>query len=61
MKNKLPFLANRLRELRESKNLSRYAVAKLAAGLGDLDPAAIVSELRAAIEAIDIRLDIPDA
>lgn len=37
------------------------AVAALAAGLGDLDPAAIVAELRAAIESIDIRLDVPDA
>ena len=37
------------------------AVAMLAAGLGDLDPAAIVTELKQAIEAIDIRLDIPDA
>lgn len=37
------------------------AVAQLAAGLGDLDPAAIVAELRAAIESIEIRLDVPDA
>lgn len=37
------------------------AVAKLAAGLGDLDPAAIVAELRAAIESIEIHLDVPDA
>lgn len=37
------------------------AVAVLAAGLGDLDPAAIVAELRAAIESIDIHLDVPDA
>jgi hypothetical protein len=36
-------------------------VATLAAGLGDLDPAAIVAELTAAIESIDIRLDVPDA
>lgn len=36
-------------------------VAKLAAGLGDLDPAAIVTELKAAIESIDIHLDVPDA
>ncbi|ARX81508.1 N-acetylmuramoyl-L-alanine amidase [Streptomyces alboflavus] len=36
-------------------------VATLAAGLGDLDPAAIVAELRAAIESIEIRLDVPDA
>jgi hypothetical protein len=35
-------------------------VATLAAGLGDLDPAAIVAELAAAIESIDIRLDVPD-
>ncbi|MFP3986870.1 peptidoglycan recognition family protein [Streptomyces sp. E11-3] len=36
-------------------------VATLASGLGDLDPAAIVAELTAAIESIEIRLDIPDA
>lgn len=37
------------------------AVATLAANVGDLDPAAIVAELRTAIESIDIRLDVPDA
>lgn len=37
------------------------AVATLAAGVGDLDPAAIVNELKAAIESIDIRLDVPEA
>lgn len=36
-------------------------VAQLAAGLGDLDPAAIVTELKTAIEAIDIHLDVPNA
>lgn len=36
------------------------AVAQLAAGIGDLDPAAIVAELKQAIESIDIRLDIPE-
>jgi hypothetical protein len=36
-------------------------VAKLAAGLGDLDPAAIVTELKQAIESINIHLDVPDA
>jgi hypothetical protein len=36
------------------------AVATLAAGIGTLDPAAIVAELRAAIESIDIHLDVPD-
>ena len=36
------------------------AVATLAANIGNLDPAAIVAELRAAIESIDIHLDIPD-
>lgn len=35
-------------------------VALLAAGLGDLDPAAVVAELRAALESIDIRIDVPD-
>ena len=34
-------------------------VAKLAAGIGDLDPAAIVTELREAIESVEVRLDIP--
>lgn len=37
------------------------AVATLAANVGDLDPAAIVTELKQAIESIDIRLDVPDA
>jgi hypothetical protein len=36
-------------------------VAQLAAGLGDLDPAAIVTELKSAIESIDVRLDVADA
>lgn len=38
-------------------------VAQLAAGLGDLDPAAIVAELKQAIESIDIHLttDFPEA
>ncbi|MFF3324980.1 hypothetical protein [Streptomyces sp. NPDC002889] len=35
-------------------------VAKLAADVGDLDPAAIVAELTAAIESVDIRLDVAD-
>jgi len=37
------------------------AVATLAAGLGDLDPAAIVTELKQAIESIEVHLDVPDA
>lgn len=37
------------------------AVATLAAGIGDLDPAAIVAELRAELEAITIRVDVADA
>lgn len=36
-------------------------VAHLAAGIGDLDPAAIVTELKQAIEAIDIHLDVPES
>ncbi|MFR9796848.1 N-acetylmuramoyl-L-alanine amidase [Streptomyces sp. MS06] len=35
-------------------------VAQLASGLGDLDPAAIVAELKASIEAITVHLDVPD-
>jgi hypothetical protein len=35
-------------------------VATLAAGIGDLDPAAIVAELREAIESVEVRLDVPD-
>ena len=35
-------------------------VAKLAADLGDLDPAAIVTELRQAIESVEVRLDVPE-
>jgi hypothetical protein len=37
------------------------AVAKLAAEQADLDPAAIVAELKAAIEAVTIHLDVPNA
>ncbi|WP_063786005.1 N-acetylmuramoyl-L-alanine amidase [Streptomyces sp. MMG1533] len=37
------------------------AVAQLAAGVGDLDPAAIVTELKAAIENITIHLDADGA
>ncbi|GGW98549.1 N-acetylmuramoyl-L-alanine amidase [Streptomyces chartreusis] len=37
------------------------AVATLAANIGDLDPAAIVAELRAELENITIHLDVPDA
>mgnify|MGYP001559221748 CR=1 FL=1 len=36
------------------------AVATIAASVGDLDPAAIVAELTAALESIDIRIDVPD-
>jgi hypothetical protein len=34
------------------------AVATLAANIGGLDPAAIVAELKAAIESIDVHLDV---
>lgn len=37
------------------------AVAQLAAQQADLDPAAIIAELKAAIETVTIRLDVPDA
>ena len=36
-------------------------VATLAANVGDLDPAAIVAELKASIESVTIHLDVPDA
>lgn len=36
------------------------AVATLAANVGDLDPAAIVAELRASIESVTVHLDVPD-
>lgn len=36
-------------------------VAQLAAGIGDLDPAAIVAELKASIESIEVHLDVPEA
>jgi hypothetical protein len=36
-------------------------VATLAANVGDLDPAAIVAELRASIESVTVRLDVPDS
>lgn len=35
-------------------------VATLAANIGDLDPAAIVAELRASIESVTVHLDVPD-
>lgn len=35
------------------------AVGVLASGLGDLDPAAIVAELKASIESVTIQLDVP--
>jgi hypothetical protein len=35
-------------------------VARLAADVGDLDPAAIVAELTAALESVQVRLDVPD-
>lgn len=35
-------------------------VAQLAANVGDLDPAAIVAELRTAIESVEVRLDVTD-
>lgn len=49
--------------LTEANNKLIDTVAQLAAGLGDLDPAAIVTELRAAIEAIDVHIttDLPEA
>ena len=37
------------------------AVATLAANVGDLDPAAIVTELKTAIESINIHLDVPES
>lgn len=37
------------------------AVATLASNVGGLDPAAIVTELKQAIESINIHLDVPDA
>ncbi len=37
------------------------AVAQLAAGLGELDPAEIVAELKASIESIEVHLDVPEA
>lgn len=35
-------------------------VATLAADVGDLDPTAIVRELTAALESVEVRLDVPD-
>ncbi|WP_060905303.1 hypothetical protein [Streptomyces scabiei] len=37
------------------------AVATLAANVSDLDPTAIVAELRASIESVTVRLDVPDS
>jgi hypothetical protein len=49
-----------IRALRDVNGRLVDTVAKLAAGLGDLDPAAIVTELREAIESVEVRLDVPD-
>ncbi|WP_282790942.1 hypothetical protein [Streptomyces sp. CC224B] len=54
-------LDKKLDALTTANNKLVDTVAQLAAGLGDLDPAAIVAELRAAIESIEVRLDVPDA
>lgn len=51
----------RLNALQTANDKLVEAVATLAAGLGDIDPAAIVAELRAAIENVEIRLDIPES
>lgn len=51
----------RVAALAEANSKLVDAVALLAANVGDLDPAAIVTELKAAIENITIHLDVPEA
>ena len=49
-------------DLAQTQTISELvkAVATLAAGVGELDPAAIITELRTSLEAISIRLDFPE-
>ena len=54
-------LEKKLAALTETNDKLVTTVAQLAAGLGDLDPTAIVAELKAAIESIDIRIDADGA
>ncbi|GAB2718041.1 hypothetical protein [Streptomyces bullii] len=51
----------KLAALQETNDKLVQAVATLAANVGDLDPAAIVAELKAAIENVTIRLDADGA
>ena len=51
-------LEKSLAALQETNTKLVDTVAVLAAGVGDLDPAAIVTELRDAIESISVRLDV---
>ena len=50
-------------EIAETASIDKLvgAVSTLAANIGDLDPAAIVAELRASIESITIHLDVPES
>lgn len=54
-------MEKKLAVLTASNDKLVQAVATLAAGIGDLDPAAIVTELKAELESINIRIDVPDA
>ncbi|MGW0626413.1 hypothetical protein [Streptomyces sp. NPDC002758] len=51
----------RLAALQATNDQLVKAVAQLASGFGGLDPAAIVAELKTAIESITVHLDVPNA
>lgn len=51
-------LEKQLAALTQTNSALVETVAKLASGIGSLDPAAIVSELKTAIESIDVHLDV---
>lgn len=53
-------LEKRLTALQATNSTLVDAVAVLASNVGDLDPAAIVTELRDAIESISVRLEVAD-
>ena len=55
-----PTLAAKLDAQTQTIDQLVQTVAQLAAGLGDLDPAVIIADLRQAIESIEVRLDIPE-
>jgi hypothetical protein len=53
-------LEKQLAALTKTNSALVDTVAKLASGIGNIDPTAIVNELKAAIESIDVHLDVAD-